>query len=181
MGFASQCGIVPFVNTKFESLPLSPALLSVVRELGYEHATPIQAASIPVLFAGKDLIGKSKTGSGKTAAFALPILQRVSLDLRQVQALVLCPTRELSAQVAREFRTLGRTLPDFTVVELVGGQPGKAQRDALARGVHVAVGTPGRVLDQLQKGALHTDAVATLVLDEADRMLDMGLGIGHTS
>ena len=176
MGFASQCGIVPVVNTKFESLPLSPALLSVVRELGYEHATPIQAASIPVLIAGKDLIGKSKTGSGKTAAFALPILQRVSLDRRQVQALVLCPTRELSAQVAREFRTLGRTLPDFTVVELVGGQPGKAQRDALARGVHVAVGTPGRVLDQLQKGALHTDAVATLVLDEADRMLDMGFG-----
>ena len=164
------------MKTEFESLPLSPALLSVIRELGYEHATPIQAASIPALVAGKDLIGQSKTGTGKTAAFALSILQRVSLDRRDVQALVLCPTRELSAQVAREFRTLGRSQPGFTVVELVGGQPGKPQRDALARGAHVAVGTPGRVLDHLQKGSLQTNAIATLVLDEADRMLDMGFG-----
>jgi ATP-independent RNA helicase DbpA len=164
------------VKTEFESLPLSPALLSVIRDLGYEHATPIQAETIPALVAGKDLIGQSKTGSGKTAAFALSILQRIDLDQRNVQALVLCPTRELSAQVAREFRTLGRSQHGFTVVELVGGQPGKAQRDALAGGAHVAVGTPGRVLDQLEKGSLQTNAVATAVLDEADRMLDMGFG-----
>ena len=164
------------MKTEFDSLPLSPALLSVVRGLGYEHATPIQAETIPALVAGKDLIGQSKTGSGKTAAFALSILQCVDLDQRNVQALVLCPTRELSAQVAREFRALGRSQAGFTVAELVGGQPGKGQRDALARGVHVAVGTPGRVLDHLEKGSLQTNAVATAVLDEADRMLDMGFG-----
>ncbi len=175
-GFRWECEIVPVVKTKFDSLPLSPALLSVIRELGYTQATPIQAASIPTLVAGNDLIGQSKTGSGKTAAFALSILQRVSLPLREVQAIVLCPTRELSAQVTRDFRTLGRKHPGFTVAELVGGQPGKSQRDALARGTHVVVGTPGRVFDHLQKGSLATNEIVTLVLDEADRMLDMGFG-----
>ncbi len=164
------------VNNEFDSLPLSPALLGVIRELGFALPTPIQAASIPTLVAGKDLVGQSKTGSGKTAAFALSILQRVRLPLREVQALVLCPTRELSAQVSRDFRTLGRKHPGFTVAELVGGQPRKSQRDALARGTHVVVGTPGRVLDHLQKGSLTTREVVTLVLDEADRMLDMGFG-----
>ncbi len=164
------------MKTKFESLPLSPELLGVIRELGYTQPTPIQAASIPTLVAGNDLIGQSKTGSGKTAAFALSILQRLSLPLRAVQALVLCPTRELSAQVTREFRTLGRKHPGFTVAECVGGQPGKSQRDALDRGTHVVVGTPGRVLAHLQKGSLGSDKIATLVLDEADRMLDMGFG-----
>lgn len=176
MSFVLRCEIVPVVTTNFESLPLSPELLGVIRQLGYTQPTPIQAASIPKLVAGKDLIGQSKTGSGKTAAFALSILQRISLPLREVQALVLCPTRELSAQVTREFRTLGRKHPGFTVAELVGGQPGKSQRDALARGTHVVVGTPGRVLDHLQKGSLATSEIVTLVLDEADRMLDMGFG-----
>ncbi|HIG69944.1 MAG TPA: ATP-dependent RNA helicase DbpA [Myxococcales bacterium] len=176
MSFVFRCEIVPVVKTQFESLPLSPALLGVIRELAYTQPTPIQAASIPTLVAGHDLIGQSKTGSGKTAAFALSILQRVSLPLREVQALVLCPTRELSAQVTREFRTLGRKHPGFTVAEFVGGQPGKSQRDALARGTHVVVGTPGRVLDHLQKGSLTTNAIVTVVLDEADRMLDMGFG-----
>lgn len=164
------------METTFESLSLSPALLCVIHELGYQHPTPIQAAGIPELLSGQDFIGQSKTGSGKTAAFVLPILQRASLDRREVQALVLCPTRELAAQVAREFRTLGRGHPGFTVVELVGGQNGKRQRDALSRGAHVVVGTPGRVLDHLQKKSLETDAIATLILDEADRMLDMGFG-----
>jgi ATP-independent RNA helicase DbpA len=176
MSFVFQCEILPLVKTNFESLPLSPSLIGVIRELGYTQATPIQAASIPTLVAGDDLIGQSKTGSGKTAAFALSILQRISLPVREVQALVLCPTRELSAQVAREFRTLGRKHPGFTVAELVGGQPGKSQRDALSRGTHVVVGTPGRVFDHLQKGSLATHQIVTLVLDEADRMLDMGFG-----
>jgi ATP-independent RNA helicase DbpA len=162
------------VKSVFESL--SPALLSVVRDLGYERPTPIQSASIPILLAGKDLIGQSETGSGKTAAFTLPILQRLDLARRSIQAIVLCPTRELSAQVAREFRKLGCTHAGLTVVELVGGRPAKPQREALGRGAHVAVGTPGRVLDLLQKKTLKTGAIATLVLDEADRMLDMGFG-----
>jgi len=171
-----RCEIVPVVETKFDSLPLSSALLGVIQELGYTQPTPIQAASIPTLVAGTDLIGQSKTGSGKTAAFALSILERISLPLRETQALILCPTRELSAQITREFRTLGRKHPGFTVTGLVGGQPRKAQRDALARGTHVVVGTPGRVLDHLQKRSLETHRILTLVLDEADRMLDMGFG-----
>ncbi len=145
-------------------------------ELGYSEPTPIQVASLPPLLAGKDLIGQSKTGSGKTAAFALPILQKLDGGSRCVQALVLCPTRELSAQVARELRKLGRGLKGLVVVELVGGQPGKPQREALERGVHVVIGTPGRVLDHLERGALDPASLRTLVLDEADRMLDMGFG-----
>lgn len=164
------------MTIKIDSLPLSKELLGVLHELGYMQATPIQAASIPALVEGSDLIGQSKTGSGKTAAFALSILQRIQLPLREVQALVLCPTRELAAQITREFRTLGRTHSGFTVVECVGGQPGKSQREALSRGGHVVVGTPGRVLQHMQSGSLATREISTLVLDEADRMLDMGFG-----
>ena len=162
--------------TDFESLDLSPELLSVVAELGYERPTPVQSASIPILLAGRDLIGQSKTGSGKTAAFALPILQRIDLAQRSIQALVICPTRELSAQVAREFRALGRRHAGLAVLELVGGQMRKPQRESIARGAHIVVGTPGRVLDLLQDGALQPDTIGMLVLDEADRMLDMGFG-----
>ena len=158
----------------FDSLGLSPALTSVARELGYSKMTPIQAAGIPVLLQGKDLIGQAKTGSGKTAAFALPILQSLNLDKRAVQALVLCPTRELCAQVAREFRKLGRKQPGLHVAVLSGGQPARAQIAALRGGVHVVVGTPGRVLDLLGRKALKLGSVAIAVLDEADRMLDMG-------
>lgn len=160
----------------FDSLGLDSELVRVTQELGYRAPTEIQAAAIPPLLSGLDLIGKSKTGSGKTAAFALPMLQRLDIGRRELQGLVLCPTRELSAQVRRDIRTLGRSLPGLTVVELVGGQPAKGQREALARGAHLAVGTPGRVMDLLGSGALQTGAVATLVLDEADRMLDMGFG-----
>jgi len=170
----SPSRIVTTVQSDFESLSLSPALLAVVAELGYERPTPIQRESIPALLAGKDLIGQSKTGSGKTAAFALPILQRVDLAVRAIQALVVCPTRELSAQVAREFRGLGRRHAGLAVLELTGGQPARPQRDALLRGAHIAVGTPGRLLDHVQSGALSTHALTTFVLDEADRMLDMG-------
>jgi len=164
------------VSQDFTSLGLASTLLAVVGELGYTHPTPVQSASIPALLAGRDLIGQSKTGSGKTAAFALPILQRLRVETRAVQALVLCPTRELSAQVARELRTLGRRQPGLTVLEVVGGQPVRLQMAALDRGVHVVVGTPGRLLDLLRRGSLGIHAITTVVLDEADRMLDMGFG-----
>ena len=162
------------VHPDFGSLSLSSLLLTVVEEIGYAEPTPIQVESIPVLLAGKDLIGQSKTGSGKTLAFALPILQRLSLKPRSLQALVVCPTRELCAQVARELRKLGRRHPGLQVLVVAGGLPIRAQIGALELGVHVAVGTPGRLLDHLQRGTLDTRAVATVVLDEADRMLDMG-------
>ena len=160
--------------SNFASLALSPLLLTVVRELEYGAPTPIQAESIPVLLARKDLIGQSKTGSGKTAAYALPILQNLDLERSQLQALVVCPTRELCAQVARETRKLGRRHPGLQVLTLTGGEPIRPQAKALRRGVHVAVGTPGRLLDHLRRRSLETRSVATVVLDEADRMLDMG-------
>tara|TARA_R110002096_G_scaffold61194_10_gene152107 strand:- start:222 stop:1640 length:1419 start_codon:yes stop_codon:yes gene_type:complete len=164
------------VQPSFESLALSDALVAVIAELGYARPTAIQAAAIPAMLAGRDVVGQSQTGSGKTAAFALPILQRLDLGNRAVQALVLCPTRELTAQVAREVRTLGRAHNGLKVLELVGGQPGRPQREALERGAHIVIGTPGRLLDHLARGSLEPDSIGTLVLDEADRMLDMGFG-----
>jgi ATP-independent RNA helicase DbpA len=158
----------------FAALSLSPPLLQVLGELEFKTVTPIQAQSIPVLLQGRDLIGQAQTGSGKTAAFALPILQKVRLQQRQLQALVLCPTRELCAQVAGDFRRLGRRLPGLQVLVLAGGQPIRPQLNALEKGAHIAVGTPGRVMDLLDRDALETRHFATVVLDEADRMLDMG-------
>jgi ATP-independent RNA helicase DbpA len=148
----------------------------VVAELGFLQPTPVQARAIPLLLAGRDLIGQSTTGSGKTAAFGLPILQKLDLDARHPQALILCPTRELCAQVARDIRKLGRREAGLAVGILSGGQPIKPQLEALKRGVHVVVGTPGRVLDHLTRDALTLKRVATVVVDEADRMLDMGFG-----
>ncbi len=162
------------MDSDFASLGLSPALLAVAAELGYDHPTPIQAASIPALLAGQDLTGQSKTGSGKTAAFALPILQRIELRNRSPQALVVCPTRELCAQVARETRKLGRKHDGLQILTVVGGERVSAQSSALKRGVHIVVGTPGRLIDHLKRGTLDPAAIATVVLDEADRMLDMG-------
>lgn len=165
----------PMPNT-FEALSLSPALVEVVAELGYERPTPIQAAGIPLLLAGADIIGQSKTGSGKTATFALPILHGLDVENRALQALVLCPTRELASQVAQEIRKLGRKHQGLAVLELAGGQPAKPQIASLERGVHIAVGTPGRLLDHLERGTLDCTSMTTVVLDEADRMLDMGFG-----
>lgn len=158
----------------FGSLALSSALLTVVAELGYETLTPIQAQTIPVLLQGKDLIGQSKTGSGKTAAFALPILERLHVENRSLKALVLCPSRELCAQVAREIRKLGRRHPGLQVLTVSGGEPFRRQAMALEKGVHVVVATPGRMLDHLRRGTIRVHTVSTVVLDEADRMLDMG-------
>jgi ATP-independent RNA helicase DbpA len=163
------------MEADFRSLALSAPLLQVVEELGFTKLTAIQAQAIPVLLARHDLIGQSQTGSGKTAAFALPILERLRIDRqRALQALVLCPTRELCAQVARDTRRLGRRHPGLQVLSLAGGEPMRAQMYALERGVHIVVGTPGRVLDHLRRGSLQLQDLSTLVLDEADRMLDMG-------
>lgn len=164
------------MNSGFSALALSKELIKVVSELGYESPTPIQIQSIPLLLQGKDLIAQSKTGSGKTAAFILPILEMIRPSLRQrdIQALILCPTRELCAQVAREVRKLGRKHPGLQVLILSGGMPMGPQYGSLERGVHIVVGTPGRVLDHLTRGSLDLRRLQTVVLDEADRMLEMG-------
>lgn len=163
----------PATLPTFEALGLAPPSLRVVQELGYAQPTPIQSQAIPVLLAGRDLVGQSATGSGKTVAFGLPILERLDLLEDHVQALVLCPTRELAAQVGAAIRTMGRHRPGLRVLVVAGGQPSGPQRKALDGGVHVVVGTPGRVLDLLAR-ELDLNGLRIAVLDEADRMLDMG-------
>ena len=158
----------------FDDLPLSPAMLETLRQLDYRTMTPIQAASLPLALAGHDLIAQAKTGSGKTAAFALPLLARLDVRKLAVQAMVLCPTRELADQVTQEIRRLARFEANIKVLALCGGTPMRPQRDSLEHGAHVVVGTPGRIMDHLTRGSLVLDALNTLVLDEADRMLDMG-------
>jgi ATP-independent RNA helicase DbpA len=160
--------------TSFDTLPLSPAALENLRRLGYLEMTVIQAASLPPALAGRDVIAQAKTGSGKTAAFALALLARLDGRSFSVQALVLCPTRELADQVTTEIRRLARAEDNIKVVTLAGGVPLRGQTASLERGAHVVVGTPGRVLDHLDRGNLALTAPNTLVLDEADRMLDMG-------
>ena len=166
----------PAADGGFAALGLSATLCQVVAELGFAAPTPVQARAIPVLLAGRDLIGQSTTGSGKTAAFGLAILQKLNRDQRHPQAMILCPTRELCAQVARELRKLGRREVGLAVLILSGGQPIEPQLEALERGVHVVVATPGRALDHIVRGALDLSGVTTLVVDEADRMLEMGFG-----
>jgi ATP-dependent RNA helicase DbpA len=163
-------------NSEFSSLNLSPALLENLASLGYLQMTPIQAQSLPLVLDGKDLIAKAKTGSGKTAAFALGLLSRLNVNRVDVQALVLCPTRELADQVAQEIRRLARALPNVKLVTLCGGTPTAPQSATLGFGAHIAVGTPGRILKHLEQGTLELSSLETLVLDEADRMLDMGFG-----
>ncbi len=160
--------------TTFDQLPLSVATFANLTQLGYLEMTPIQAASLPLALAGHDVIAQAKTGSGKTAAFALSLLARQNPRRFAVQALVLCPTRELADQVATEVRRLARAEDNTKVVTLCGGVPLRGQTASLAHGAHIVVGTPGRVMDHLERGSLRIDALNTLVLDEADRMLDMG-------
>ena len=161
-------------SNRFDTLPLSAAAQDNLRRLGYLEMTAIQAASLPAALQGRDLIAQAKTGSGKTAAFALALLAKLNLRRFAVQALVLCPTRELADQVTTEVRRLARAEDNIKVVTLVGGVPLRGQTASLEHGAHVVVGTPGRVIDHLERGHLGLDALATLVLDEADRMLDMG-------
>lgn len=158
----------------FAELDLLPVILETVREIGYESPSPIQAASIPHLLAGRDLLGQAQTGTGKTAAFALPILSRIDVTRRVPQALILAPTRELAIQVAEAFQTYARHLEGFHILPVYGGQGMGQQLRQLARGVHVIVGTPGRVMDHLRRETLNLEQLQTLVLDEADEMLRMG-------
>jgi ATP-independent RNA helicase DbpA len=161
-------------NLSFDQLQLAPAALINLQQLGYLRMTPIQAASLPVALAGHDLIAQAKTGSGKTAAFALTLLAKLNRRRFAVQALVLCPTRELADQVAQEIRRLARGEDNIKVLTLCGGSTMRPQLSSLEHGAHVVVGTPGRIMDHLQRGSLDLAALNTLVLDEADRMLDMG-------
>jgi ATP-independent RNA helicase DbpA len=163
------------MTTKFfAELDLPYTQLANLASLGYEHMTPIQAEALPFALKGDDVIGQAKTGSGKTAAFGIPLLRKLDVQSGDTQAIVLCPTRELSIQVSNEIRKLARYQSNITVVTLYGGQAISLQKSALRGGAHVVVGTPGRVKDHLLKASLVLDKVKTLVLDEADRMLEMG-------
>jgi ATP-dependent RNA helicase DeaD len=160
--------------TGFESLGLAAAVLAAVREVGYETPSPIQRAAIPPLLEGKDLLGQAQTGTGKTAAFALPLLSRLDVSLAQPQLLVLTPTRELAIQVAEAMQTYARHLKDFHVLPVYGGQGMDFQLKQLRRGVHVVVGTPGRIQDHLRRKTLKLAQLKAVVIDEADEMLRMG-------
>lgn len=158
----------------FAQLGLSDALMKVLDQVGYETPSPIQAQSIPPLLAGRDVLGQAQTGTGKTAAFALPILQQLDIRQQAPQVLVLAPTRELAIQVAEAFQKYAQFLPGFHIMPIYGGQAYDKQIRALKRGVHVIVGTPGRVMDHMRKGTIKLDQLKHLVLDEADEMLRMG-------
>ena len=171
---ASSTSSASAAEASFGILPLSPAMQANLQQLGYVSMTPIQAASLPLTLAGQDLIAQAKTGSGKTAAFTLPLLHNLNPRRFAVQALVLCPTRELADQVTQEIRRLARAEDNIKTLTLCGGVPIRTQLASLAHGAHIVVGTPGRILDHLSRATLALDALNTLVLDEADRMLDMG-------
>ena len=158
----------------FNELGLSPEILKAVDKMGFEEASPIQTAVIPHGMAGKDVVGQSATGSGKTAAFAIPAIEKVDVRMRQVQVLVLCPTRELAVQVAEEFGKLAFFKKGLMEVPIYGGQSYERQFRALAAGAQVVIGTPGRVMDHMARGTMKLDALKVVVLDEVDRMLDMG-------
>ncbi len=158
----------------FSSLPLKPALLDNIESLGYTHLTPIQAETLPHILEGRDVIAQAKTGSGKTAAFGIGLLSRLDLSSFRVQALIICPTRELADQVSKEIRRLARFTQNIKVLSLCGGVPFGPQVGSLEHGVHIVVGTPGRLQEHLRKRSLRLSNLKVLVLDEADRMLDMG-------
>ncbi len=160
--------------TDFSSLNLPAEQLAVLDSLGYKQMTAVQAQSLPLILQGKDLIAQAKTGSGKTAAFGIGLLQTIQPDFFAVQALIICPTRELADQVGKELRRLGRAIPNLKLVMLCGGKPLGPQIASLEYGAHIVVGTPGRIQDHLKKATLKLNKVKTVVLDEADRMLDMG-------
>jgi len=162
------------MNIQFTDLGLRPELIEGIQRLGFESPSPIQAQTIPVALSGKDIVGLSQTGSGKTAAFGLPALNQIDLKRTETQVLVLCPTRELAVQVCEEINRLATALRGLTSVPVYGGAPMERQMRALRGGAHIVVGTPGRIMDHLRRKTLRTDAIKLCVLDEADRMLDMG-------
>jgi ATP-dependent RNA helicase DeaD len=158
----------------FKELKVSQEILKAVEDMGFEEATPIQSLSIPVLLTGKDVVGQAHTGTGKTAAFGIPLLEKIDLSNKSPQAIVLCPTRELAIQVAEEMSSLAKYKRGISIIPVYGGQPIERQLHALRRGVHVVIGTPGRVIDHLERKTLQLANIKMIVLDEADEMLDMG-------
>ncbi|NRF29205.1 ATP-dependent RNA helicase DbpA [Vibrio coralliilyticus] len=162
------------MTTSFKSLNLRSELIETLNSLNYTEMTSIQQQALPIVLEGKDVIGQGKTGSGKTAAFTLGLLSNLNVKRFRVQTLVLCPTRELADQVAKEVRTLARGIHNIKVLTLCGGMPMGPQIGSLEHGAHILVGTPGRILDHLSKGRINLAEMNTLVLDEADRMLEMG-------
>jgi len=160
--------------TSFNTLPLKPALLASLETLGYAEMTPVQEQSLPPMLQGHDVIAQAQTGSGKTAAFGLSLLQSLDVDTIRLQALVLCPTRELADQVSKAIRKLAANIPNVKLLTLCGGMPLGPQLASLTHDPHIVVGTPGRVQEHLKRASLHGGGIKVLVLDEADRMLDMG-------
>jgi ATP-independent RNA helicase DbpA len=160
--------------TDFRTLPLKPALLASVETLGFTEMTPVQAQSLPPILEGRDVIAQARTGSGKTAAFGLGLLQQIDVETIRLQALVLCPTRELADQVSKAIRKLAANIPNVKLLTLCGGMPLGPQLASLTHDPHIVVGTPGRIQEHLKRSSLHGGGIKVLVLDEADRMLDMG-------
>ena len=159
---------------KFEELQINEHILRAVEDMGFEEASPIQAQSIPVILSGQDVVGQAQTGTGKTAAYAIPMLEKIDPQLKKVQAIILCPTRELAIQVAEEIRKLAKFMSDIKVLPVYGGQEIVRQIKALKTGVQIVVGTPGRVMDHMRRKTVKFDNVSMVILDEADEMLDMG-------
>jgi ATP-dependent RNA helicase DeaD len=161
-------------TTKFEMLDLNPNILRAIEEMGFEEMSPIQAKAIPVILEGKDVVGQAQTGTGKTAAFGIPLLQKVNPKERHLQAVVLCPTRELAIQVAEEIRKLAGFMHGIKILPVYGGQEISKQIRSLKSGVQIIIGTPGRVMDHMRRKTVKFDYVNTVILDEADEMLNMG-------
>ncbi len=159
---------------KFTELNLSPEILKAVADMGFEETTPIQSLAIPKMIEGVDLIGQAQTGTGKTAAFGIPILEKISFKEKKVQALIMCPTRELAIQVAEELKALSKYKKGINIVPVYGGQPIVRQMAALHKGAHIVIGTPGRIIDHIERQTIKLDNTKIVVLDEADEMLDMG-------
>ncbi len=162
------------MENTFASLPISEAIIKATEELGFTQMTEIQQKAIPVMLAGKDLIAKAPTGTGKTCAFGIPVIEHIDPDLPQIQAIVLAPTRELATQICDDIRNLTRFLPQVKTVVVYGGQSMERQKQQLRKNPQILIATPGRLLDLMQHRALSLQAVSTAVLDEADKMLDMG-------
>src|SRR5712671_278065 len=158
----------------FSELGLSPEILKAIEKLGFEKAAPIQAEAIPVLMSGRDVVGQSQTGSGKTAAFAIPAIEKTDPNLKAVQVLILCPTRELAVQVAEEFHKLTLFKRGITSLPIYGGQSYERQFWGLKQGAQIVIGTPGRVMDHMRRGTLRLEALKIVILDEVDVMLNMG-------
>ncbi|MDU2199411.1 MAG: DEAD/DEAH box helicase, partial [Peptostreptococcaceae bacterium] len=160
--------------TKFEDLPISDDIKRAIADMGFEEPSPIQSQSIPVILSGKDVIGQAQTGTGKTAAFSIPVLETVNPEDKSLQAVVLCPTRELAIQVSKEIKKLSKYMHGIKSLPVYGGQPIDRQIKSLKGGVQIVIGTPGRVIDHINRKTLKMDNVKMLILDEADEMLDMG-------